>query len=381
MLEFNGKQIKGIDLLEKFNLKGKYNAITKNPIFNVNAVLKSIPVAEGKVNKRKPQGDEILCRFTYWDEKELVTNEVRYYKTKVNKTIGGVTKDVYTPKVVDMDSSFFVAYGDADLAIFAYLAPSCKDSPLFKPGNAYIYSFDDREKAADEKIEKYSKITKVGERLGRIADEELLITAMGFNLSNANNMSKKELLAAITEYAYTNQDNFLMRMQSLELGFEGRIRMALAKGIFERKDMHNIATYYWGSGKKKGQMVHQCPLGETEPERAFIIYVTEHPEMFYDELMKASQEAVAKNNIESFLQSKQNPENMPSIIAKDPSIDLSTVVDSATAKLFLASRHPEGKVTSVTRIKEFAEMVVNGVINEDNLEDTIIGYFPKAETV
>lgn len=390
MLEMNGQSISATELIAKFEkhpngsgLKKIHEQIKRNPLFSINSAVKKI-LADGsteyvnKYRKSDSKGTDVLLRFTFWDNFGLKEGEfeqqteIRYYKSKSPRTTNGITKMIYTPRAIDLAGDFFKSEKDEELAVYMLLNPNCGTSPLHDPESAAKYNYKDKVKDASKTLEKYDVYTRVANLLAAMDDEDLPFIARGLGIQNVKDMTAIEIKAAVTGYAYEKKEEFLEKYNnSFSIEFEGRIIYGLDNDLFTSKVISGVHSFFWGKkSPNNGGLIFQSDRNSSNPISEFINHIKMNRESFYEILMSGSKSILADQGLEEFLKLKDKPELAADLIKpKKQEIYLSSVVDPASAKEYVSSKHPAGRSGSPANMKKFLEAVQSGGLTEENVDE------------
>lgn len=399
MLELNGKRVSATELIAKFekhpNGKGLTNIferLKRNPVFLINSAVKRVlenGVEEYINPKRKTdsKGYDVQMRFTFWDDftgdnEDPIRVEVRYYKTKTDRTSGnGITKVIYTPRAIDLAGAFHRVEKDDELAVFMLLAPSCGTSPLHDPETSSTYVYEDKVKKAEKSLKKYDLYTTIANILSSLDESDLPFISRGLGIQGVQDMSSVEIKSAVTAFAYENRESFVEKYNNSLVEFEGRILFGLESDLFDKKELGGVATFFWGKkGTQPGKLIFQAEYNSVNPNEEFMNYLKSNKETFVSIIMSGSKKILADEGLKEYIDIYKNPTTaVDHFKAKeDEPLYLSSVVDTNSAREFVMSKHPENRQGSPANMKKFLEAVQSGGLNDENVLQYLIDeVFPK----
>lgn len=294
-----------------------------NPVFEINPVKTKPDKLNGGVIAPAGRASKPYFFIDEGGLKKIIRYATAVIPDRVNPRLS-----TYEPKRVYFYDQMDVV-PDYDLALFKYLLPVCKNSPIHI--SDWHYSFQDKESKAIETNEKATLISRClglitnAEVDGGLTDGELLIVAKGIYATNRNerlitnpsakNKTIAEIKADLIELALKDPQLFLTSADSDVTEFYGMVLDSVDRGIFEVRISNNIKAWYWNSGPKKDELIVDI-TGTQNDFDVLKAAVESDPNRYYQAVNQAIKQASGKENIEQFLAKEKARAKEDAIIIK-----------------------------------------------------------------
>lgn len=247
MLTVNDKIISRSDLCKQFGID--YDKIAKRPQFEGTQGWKD-HANGGK--KKFNAGYSKPARFWVEDKATQLPLEIRYAQSR--RFSKDVDAYLYEPKRVVFSGEGMQLSEDLDLAVFAYMHPSCALSP-FSKGQKSNFEFIDVQARADKKISDLDALGEAIVHAKNISGTNAIILAKGLGIAGVEQMASREVNAALMEYASKNPAVYLQKKNQQLTMIEGKIEHFIDKGIFHLDQIGQVRRWSWTKGEREGQVI------------------------------------------------------------------------------------------------------------------------------
>lgn len=403
------RQITTDDLAKMLKIDKKILAkLQKQPVFEINPKLCSpdrlnggVIAPAGKASKPKvfikvdKVGTPEYPFGVITDKPGSITKELRYaiaiVPDKLNSRIS-----TYEPKRLQfLDQMDIVP--NLEEALFKYILPSCKDSPIADKRNWY-YSFQNKEVKAQEINDKGQNIAKALAYIsnstdkGGLAESQIMLIAKGLYAQNrtpaiipnpsARNKTISEVKADLITLAIRDPELFLNSCDDDVNEFYGMIMDAVDRGIFGIRKGANSKSWYWEAGPQQNSFITDIANGVNDFD-ALRAAIEANPNAYYGNITRTVRAAIGKQNIGDFLKEQKakaideggSQEDNQSPAVGDVNFVLPTSYDEAIAMaiLFNDGKRPSPKVLGLfwgeikkgTITAENAKKTLEAIINEE----------------
>lgn len=356
------------ELSEK--LKIPVEKLQKNRRFELNESFNGVDLGNSDEQRRNvkksPKGISKPAVFTFRDS-EGYDCSLRYC-TQVphpKRTNDGIV-NVYTPRKVRVEGEGTHAQ-DNDLAVWLYLSPSNRQSPV-RNSTYWLWQHYDSEEIADNTIESVDRLFEALTHVNGLTVENMIVFAKGLGIATEGK-SAKELRAHLSIMAKNNPEDYLKKSKQEIIRFDGLVQDAIDRGIFILETIHGNTFWTWSSGPYKGnEIVHI--RDKNRPASATLkdfLKLKENISVYWAELNKAHQRSVSDDDAETFLREVNSTEAATVPTPADANKLLPKTF--AEGMSYLKNLHPDNLSPSNVNCSKFMKAIENGEINYENIEN------------
>jgi len=331
------RQISTDDLAKMMSIDKKIiEKLKKNPVFEINPKLTKpdklnggVIAPAGKLSKPKIF---VKVKKSTANPNGVITTDIDGLTVELRYAMA-IVPDKLNHRISTYEPKRLVFYDQLDIvpnleeALFKYILPACKDSPIADKRNWY-YSFQNKEAAALAVNEKGQNMAKALAYIsnapdkGGLTDNQILLIAKGLYATNRNpaiipnpsahNKTIEEIKADLITLVLKSAEMTELFLNSCDDDvneFYGMLLDAVDRGIFgiRRGSSANNRGWYWESGPNKGEFITDIGPGVVEFD-ALKAAVEANPNAFYMPITKAVTEASGKQNIKDFLKANKMQE-------------------------------------------------------------------------
>lgn len=394
------RQITTDDLAKMMKIDKKIlDKLKKNPVFEINPKLTKpdklnggVIAPAGKMSKPKIY---LKVKKVTGDPNGIITDDTDGLRVELRYAIA-IVPDKLNHRISTYEPKRLVFYDQLDVvpnleeALFKYILPSCKDSPIADKRNWY-YSFQNKEAAAVMVNERGQNMAKALAYIsnttdnGGLTDNQVKLIAKGLYAQNRNPSIIPNPSAHNKTLAEIKADLITLVLKSAEMAelflnscdddvneFYGMLLDAVDRGIFGIRKGSNASArgWYWEQGSNAGTHITDIGSGVVDFD-ALKAAVEANPNAFYASITKAVTEAVGKQNIKDFIKTQKNEGEPPaaSIIASGSQefvLPTSFEESNTMAILFNDGKRPGPKV-----LGKFWKAIKNNLVTSENAKTVL----------
>lgn len=394
------RQITTDDLAKMMKIDKKIlDKLKKNPVFEINPKLTKpdklnggVIAPAGKMSKPKIY---FKVKKVTGDLNGIITDDTDGLRVELRYAIA-IVPDKLNHRISTYEPKRLVFYDQLDVvpnleeALFKYILPSCKDSPIADKRNWY-YSFQNKEAAAVMVNERGQNMAKALAYIsnttdnGGLTDNQVKLIAKGLYAQNRNPSIIPNPSAHNKTLTEIKADLITLVMKSAEMAelflnscdddvneFYGMLLDAVDRGIFGIRKGSNASArgWYWESGSNAGTHITDIGSGVVDFD-ALKAAVEANPNAFYASITKAVTEAAGKQNIKDFIKTQKNegePSTAPVVASGSQEFVLPTSFEesNAMAILFNDGKRPGPKV-----LGKFWGAIKNNLVTAENAKTVL----------
>lgn len=359
--------------------------LKKNTIFVPNDAIAGFDFAKflrtGKKEPKTGLGSDVLSVFRFYSEKKGGQQvEVRYASRIPHKnlTTGNL---IYTPKSLDIDSEEFgFTPSQIEMAMYLYVHPDCKQSPLKKEGSVHKYSHKSLKAEIQAKDNKVKVMEACLNHATNMPDEDVKVMAKGLGVAFDHRYNTEEIRSEIKSYILENPHKYYSAMQTESIKFVGMVQDCIDNGYIKNEVHAGNVVWSYGRGPSAGRQITALSSDVGDPVQGLKDYLIENIAAHYPILINLRKDVIASQKAEDFLKSQKTETVNPEVYESEADfMGLDDVKDFQSASKLLMLTHPENKKSSQTKTSQFLAKVQSGEINNDNVNNVIHEYLAKMD--
>lgn len=368
MLFVDNEQLSQDEFAALFGIK--ISEIRKRPSFETDKSNKHKDLANGGVIKVN-EGNAIRARFYAVHPKKKTKVEIVYAQSANLREVGNTMKTVYEPRYVHYKGEKFSFKQDIDLALFMYLHPMNKFSPLrdkdSKSKSEFEYIDVGRRTAA--KLTELSGLKKALSHAEELDEFSMIIMAKGLGFGNVDDKDREELRVELMSFATNPRTTqvYIDAMNNSVIAARGKIINLIDNGSIKLTQTGQVRQWVITQGERMGEPIGNQILNQSINARESLVnYILSNIEVYKTMLDGETESLQASLKAKEYFEKEEESSSVPSYLTDTTSEsgDLrDEVFDFNSAKKFVGDM---GYPRTPGLVKQFENAVAEGlVIRED----------------
>ena len=382
MLLIDNEKVSRDELAKRF--KFDLSKIEKQPSFEVDKSKISKDKANGNVIKVNA-GTSIRSHFYVNDPITKVNVQVKYAKGQQTKQVGKEMVTEYSPRYVKFfketgdgghnSSTKFSFQDDLDLAVYFYLNPQNRFSPLRAKNNKKEigYEFIDTKARALDKMSGLNKTADAMAHAKAMADDAVVIISKGLGFQKVDSKDTDTLRADLLEFALKKPTEYMDAVNTGIVRTEGLIVNLIDRGVLVLDKINGVRQWKWASGEREGESIGSQITNPTQDAKSVIKnYILNNLHIYKTVLETTTDNLKSKEKAKEFFKAQEVesnvigedlPEHLREVNQTKPTILLPQ--DFQACKDFVEAR---GYKKLTNKIKILNDGIQDGSVTSDNIE-------------